>query len=180
MKFSGMLFNGSLLLALSAGCGDSGETTGTGGGGGSGGAGGGNPTVDDAAVSADAADYKTLTKLNSAPFMSAQHQGQPMVNVYVNGVASATYAKVADGAALTFAEGSLIVKEMLDPEGEPMMLTAMYKGPEGYDAENADWWWGMLTLDGMPAQSGSVGKVALCSGCHGARETTDFAFGIPQ
>lgn len=178
MKLSDAVSYGTILLALSAGCGDSGETTGTGGGGDEGG--GGAPTVDDAAVSADAADYKTLTKVNALPFMSAQHQGRPMVNVYVNAAANATYAKVAEGGALTFAEGSLIVKEMLDPEGEPMMLTAMYKGPEGYDADNADWWWGMLTLDGMPAQSGSVGKVALCSTCHGARETTDFAFGIPQ
>ena len=165
------------------GCSD--DEAGTGGAGGDGGdgtggsGGGGQVTVDDAAISQQAAGYAQLTKVNQAPFMSAQHDGMPMVNVYVNGVGAAEYAKVPMGAA-SFPEGTLIVKEMLDAQGQPMMLTAMYKAPEGYDPTNRDWWWGMLMPNGTPAQSGSVGKIAMCNGCHQSQTSTDAAFGLPQ
>ena len=173
-------------LSLFTACGDSGSSGGggsggEGGSGGSGGDGGSAPvTVDDSELGAQAADVASLTKVNVEPFMSAQHMGNPMVNVYVNDVAADSYAEVTTGSPVTFPEGSMIVKEMLDPEGTPMMLTAMFKADAGYDSDNNDWWWGMLTLDGQPAESGSVGKIAMCNGCHQAQTTTDATFGLPN
>ena len=162
---------------LMLGCGDSDTGSGGSGEGGGGEGGGSSATVDDAELSAMAADYASLTKANPAPFMSAQHDGMPMVNVFYNDVASEHYP-ITSGP-FTFAEGSMIVKEMLGPDDQPMMLTAMYKGPAGYDPDNGDWWWGMLTLEGEPAMPGSVGKIAMCTGCHQGQSDTDFAFGIP-
>jgi hypothetical protein len=173
-----------LVLGLlgSIACGDSDGSGGSAGGeeGGAGGSGGGATVeVDDAELSAMAADYATLTKVNDAPFMSAQHAGMPMVNVYVSSSAVSAYEGIASGSA-SFPEGTLIVKEMLDADGNPEVLTAMYKAPEGYDPENLDWWWGMLTPAGEPAMSGSVGKIGMCNDCHQAQAATDAAFGLPQ
>ncbi len=132
--------------------------------------------IDEDAVVADALDYANLTRINLNPFFS-QHSGVDEVNVYVLPNAVDDYKSIDpnDPSAVTFAEGTLIVKEHIS-SGEATAVTIMFKGPAGYDPEHNDWWWGMSDLEGNLLNAGPA--VSECVGCHIDVSGTDFVYGI--
>jgi hypothetical protein len=126
-----------------------------------------------------AATYATFVKANATPFVTQQHQGNPLVNVYANATAAPAYSAITPTAAgAVFPQGSMLVKEMLDPAGGPPILTVMYKLPPGYDDANGNWWRGRLNADGSSTGAGLTGKVSFCISCHAAAKS-DGAFGLP-
>lgn len=144
------------------------------------GAGGTGAALSDAQIERLAATYTTFDKMNAKPFVTAQHQGNAMVNVYANAVAADTYRTVAPTSTNAhFPEGSMLVKEMLDANGGKPVLTVMYKLPPGYDTQHGDWWRGRLSVDGSPTSPELVGKVGFCISCHEAASATDHAYGLP-
>jgi hypothetical protein len=140
-------------------------------------------TLDDTAIETLAGQYTSFAKITKTPFQTQAHAGNPMVNVYANSVAEATYSGIdsSGNAPPGFAMpvGSLIVKEMLDPNGGAPILTAMYKKAPGYDTANHDWWYGRLNADGSPTDPSYVGMVSFCIACHSGADTSDFTFGVP-
>ena len=164
-----------------AGCGSPSAASPAGGGGAAGSAGGsGASALSDAEIEQLAATYPTFQKVNAKPFVTQQHQGNPMVNVYANAIAADTYkAVLPSSTSAHFAQGSMLVKEMLDASGGPPILTVMYKLPAGYDSANGDWWRGRLNADGSATAPDLVGKVGFCLSCHSAAKATDAAFGLP-
>ncbi len=136
---------------------------------------------DDAALRAEASSYRQFTKVNPQPFRTAQHQGNSMVNVWTNELATAPYLQLnatPPAQPLAFPVGAMVVKEMLAADGSPEILTVMAKQPPGYDPTNGDWWFARLDSNANATRSDFVGRVGFCIACHNGA-AGDHLFGVP-
>lgn len=134
--------------------------------------------IDEAAVQAMAADFASLTQVSDVPEPS-QHALADTVTFYVADDALDLYLTVDPDAPteVSFPEGSLLVKENLNANGESFGYFAMYKGPEGYDPSGNDWYWLRVDENGAVGNSGQVG---FCKDCHGGgAAVSDFVYGVP-
>jgi hypothetical protein len=141
----------------------------------------GGCTNDETTAIGDAArDYPTFQRANARPFATAQHQGNPNVNVWTNDLATDPYRSLSAGFATDpeFPVGSMIVKEMLDDDGAPSILTVMAKQSAGFDPDHRDWWYGRLAVDGSPTSGNFVGKVSFCIACHAGAGSGRYVFGV--
>ncbi|HEY2515299.1 MAG TPA: hypothetical protein VGI39_30740 [Polyangiaceae bacterium] len=79
--------------------------------------------------------------------------------------------------------GTVIVRAVQDASGNVTKLTVMCKGPQGFNPELGDWWFGVTDPNGNPlVDDGGVqelGKLTNCYGCHVPHESEDFLFGVP-
>ena len=98
-------------------------------------------------------------------------------DVYVNDT-GASHALLED---FPFPDGTVLVKESLDPDMlEVFVITTMRK-VEGFDPDNNDWQYGMFErndegeLEGMWAEAGTE-MHQMCSGCHANAADNDFVF----
>lgn len=125
----------------------------------------GQPPFDEAEVIELGGQYATmLVQINDQPFAS-QHGLADTVNVFVDS-ANADLYRTLDPAApadLDFPEGALVVKEHLDPDGNPNGYLMMYQGPDGYAPDANDWFWARVDGSGATQESGAVG---FCINCH--------------
>lgn len=46
--------------------------------------------------------------------------------------------------------GTIIVREVLDPDGEVETLTVMKRAPDGYSPAHGDFWYAVLEPSGLP------------------------------
>lgn len=143
--------------------------------------------VDDQALLSEALTYRdpgAFTQLNNSAYASALG-GESFINVYVSAGAFNTYAVVdpgAPGTGITLPEGTIIVREVLEPSGKVKRLTLMAKGPAGYNPDLGDYWFAVTEPDGTPVVENGVtrvGRLADCYGCHVPRATDDYLFGVP-
>jgi hypothetical protein len=143
--------------------------------------------IDDQALLREALTYRdsqAFTPLNNPAYASALG-GEAFINVYVSAFAFDTYAAVdpdGPGTGITLPEGTIIVREVLDPSGKVKRLTLMAKGPAGYNPDLGDYWFAVTEPDGTPVvENGATraGKLADCYSCHLARASDDFLFGVP-
>ena len=131
-------------------------------------------------IGVQASGYLTFELINARPFPTAQHQGNPLVNVWTDELATAPYRALSVGATggRDVPVGAMIVKEMMDAGGESPVLTVMAKQPSGYDPQNGDWWYGRLNTDGGATNPSFVGKVGFCISCHAGASGGDHLFGV--
>jgi len=131
-------------------------------------------------IGARASAYPSFELINARPFPTTQHQGNPLVKVWTDELATAPYRALSVGATggRDVAVGAMIVKEMMGASGEPPVLTVMAKQPSGYDPQNGDWWYGRLNADGTATNSSFVGKVGFCISCHAGASGGDHLFGV--
>ncbi len=125
--------------------------------------------------------YQSWTKVNSQTItgdttgvLGKAHEGSSgFREVYVN----AKGAGASSGSAsLPYPEGTIIVKDSFKNagggKGALTAVTLMVKRSGGYDAENGDWEYIMLTPK-MKVQA--QGRLSACISCHLAAEN-DFVF----
>ena len=196
--YAGLFAVGLALLALTAGCGTTdkdngcgcsacgcddgcgcGESSGCGDGCGKGcgcvdgcgcdGCGcGGTTDASDAKHAANLMkQYRKWTKTNEKQFRSKPHKA--MITNWVN----ATGAKTFRSGKGTFPAGSVIAKEGWK-KGKLALVFFMEKRA-GYDKDNANWWYGTVSVSGKVMNSG---KVASCASCHAGADN-DYVFGNP-
>ncbi len=98
-------------------------------------------------------------------------------DVYINEIGAGN-AFVED---FPFPDGTVLVKESIDPESlEVFVMTAMRK-VEGFDPDNGDWQYGMFErtengeFEGMWADVGTE-MHQMCVGCHTNAADNDFVF----
>ena len=128
------------------------------------------------------ADYTSWTKVNAESItgdttgaLGKAHEGTKGIReVYVN---SAGEAVSFGNAAFPYPVGSIIVKESYKAEGGAKgglsNSTIMIKRESGYDSENGDWEYAMLTAKGKVQSQGALGT---CTGCHSAAADSDYVF----
>ena len=143
--------------------------------------------TDDAALDAtalqSAATWNQLPRINSKAYVSAI--GSFDINVFVSGDV-ADFRQIhpeTNGSHVKVAEGTVIVRAVLDGSGAVEKLTLMAKGPPGYDATLGDWWFGVTDPTGTPLVTNGVpqiGRLTDCHTCHAPRASDDFVFGVPR
>ena len=87
------------------------------------------------------------------------------------------------GSAVTMPPGTLIVRQVLDAQGQVTKVTLMAKQRAGYDPTLGDWWFGVTDPAGQPLSDASgpqVGRLTECHGCHLPRAQDDYLFGVPK
>jgi hypothetical protein len=127
------------------------------------------------------ATYETWKQVNTATISGDQtgvlgkaHEGSAgFREVFVNDIGEATSA---GAAALPYPTGSIIVKESYKnkagEKGSLTSVTIMVKREMGYDPENGDWEY--IMLSGSMKKQGQ-GALGACISCHAAAEN-DFVF----
>jgi hypothetical protein len=124
------------------------------------------------AAATDCSDWRSWTKVNKERFLSEGHGGK-WVDVYVEAQYADAYMKAASPAPA----GMRVIKAgYKDQAGTKFeALTVMGKMPAGYDAEHGDWYYGVLTEDGVTAKM--QGKLEMCIDCHSQASDRDYLFG---
>lgn len=134
--------------------------------------------IDEDALLAELLDYKNrLEPIGSGPEELETHADAAHVEVWATpGVAELfdTIDPMDPSQAIEFERGVTFVKEHYDEDGNMFGINVMYKGPEGYDPNNADWVW-LLSRDDAATQ---FGRVEFCQECHSAARNSDFVIGF--
>jgi len=130
-------------------------------------------------------DSPAFVRLNDAPYPTGLGTGAD-INVYVSANAYVAYASITPentGSGVTVPEGTLIVREVLEPSGAVKTLTLMYKGPAGYNPDLGDFWFGVTDAALTPvldsAGARKIGRVHECYSCHIPRANDGYLFGVP-
>lgn len=130
----------------------------------------------DRAMMQTALTYKSFRRVNERSYTSTV--GAFNINVYVHGD-SRTYRGIhpeTTGTAMVDI-GTVIVREVLDANGQVAKLTMMAKGANGYDGTLGDWWFAEADSQGNPTK---MGRLTECHSCHIPRAAEDYLFGVPQ
>jgi len=116
--------------------------------------------------------------MNTQPFPS-QVAADRFINVWANELARSVYDDVhVDGEATggRLPAGAMIVRELVDAEGQRVKYTVLVQQPEGSNPDTQDMWF---------SETGPDGKLrtddlsATCFTCHAARPDHAFLFGVP-
>jgi hypothetical protein len=138
----------------------------------------GSASAADAAAPVPAAlpsDFRTsFTRVGRARFVSRGHLDDRFaVDVYAN--AGAMSAFKSD--VVSFPPGAMLVKEQFDKTvagDRPAGILAMEKREAGFDPDNGDWRWIVVSAKGEIVKEG---KIEQCAACH--RESKhDFVFRV--
>jgi hypothetical protein len=145
-------------------------------------------SVDDTSVLSALAGFRdspAFVKVNDAPYATGLGTGA-LVNVYVSAQAFAPYASITPektGSGAEVPEGTMIVREVLEPSGAVKTLTLMVKGPKGYNPDLGDYWFGVTDANAVPVLdtqgAKKLGRVEECYSCHTPRASDDWLFGVP-
>jgi hypothetical protein len=131
----------------------------------------------------EAANVGAFTRINRAPYGSTV--GSFNLDVYVS-QAARSYGRIhpeTTGSGVSLPPGTLIVRQVLDAQGQVTKVTLMAKLAAGYDPTLGDWWFGVTDPAGVPLVDGAgpqVGRLTDCHGCHLPRAGDDYLFGVPQ
>ena len=121
-------------------------------------------------------------RINTQPYPSTL--GAFNIDVYASQDAR-DYAKIhpeTTGSHVTVPIGTLIVRQVLDANGQVTKVTLMGKATAGYDPTLGDWWFGVTDPSGNPLSDDTglqVGRLTQCHGCHVPRAEDDYLFGVP-
>jgi len=138
------------------------------------------PSPFDLATMATVMTYKSRAFEPVNKISYASTVGTFEINVYITGDAG-TYWRIHPEteatAPLTVGVGTVIVREVLDPQGAVSSITAIAKAPAGFDPTLDDWWFAEADPSGTPQQ---IGAVSACHSCHVPRAADDYLFGVPR
>ncbi len=108
------------------------------------------------------------------------------INVWVSMSSLDAYRGISsadEGSGAELDVGAMVVREILDEQGEITKLTVLVKGPLDANPDLGGWVFGVYGTDGsiLFDDSGEpqVGALASCTGCHLARMEDDYLFGLP-
>jgi hypothetical protein len=137
-----------------------------------------------AAVESGGYDSSPALAQASTGYPSAVATGATIVE-WISADALAAYQTIrpdAKGSRASLPAGTVIVRAVEDASGAVTKLTLMVKGEPGYNPDLGDWWFGETDPAGIPLTDDAgvdLGKLTGCYGCHLARSTDDFLFGVP-
>lgn len=74
-----------------------------------------------------------------------------------------------------YADQTVSVKESYGAERGPINRLYVMKKIKGYDSANGDWFYAVMSTEGVPSQKG---KVSFCISCHAGAKAKDYLFGF--
>ncbi len=156
-----------------AGCGGCGDGCGCGagcGGCGDGCGGGGSSAADTRHAKTLVKAYRTFKKTNATAFTSKPHKRHKVHN-WVNKIGLKTFTSGKGD----YRPGAVVVKEGWS-KGKRSWFWIMEKRGAGYDSDNGDWYYAMVSAGGSVKMAGRIGA---CADCH-SNASNDFVFGNPK
>jgi hypothetical protein len=130
--------------------------------------------------------HEGFTHVNAKPYASSLGPPPPIIDVWIDPLGAADYAKIDPGRTGSGAHvprGTQIVRAVLDADGNVAKLTMMCKGEPGYDPSFGDWWFAETDAKGTPINGDDgaplIGALESCHSCHLDRMSDDFLFGVP-
>lgn len=136
----------------------------------------------DRTMLARVARYPDMQPINTRPI--ASELGAFQIDCYAQGDV-AGYRRIhpeTTGTNIRVEPGTVIVRAVLAPDSRPAKLTAMGKGPPGFDPTFGDWWFAVTDPRGEPLEDDGelqIGRLETCHECHRDRARDDFLFGVP-
>jgi hypothetical protein len=127
-------------------------------------------------VSDDVDGYFSWTRLNpQRNFIESAHPAPK--DVYVND----TGVQHALDRAFPFAEGTVLVKEVMDDDGLQVAMLPSMRKVAGFDPDGNDWQYAMFERQDDGSFAGEWVDVgtdmhAMCSSCHANASDNDYAF----
>lgn len=127
----------------------------------------------------------TLERLDAAPVMTQHLEGVGLAGVWADPDSATIFRTLRPEqleAGEPFPEGSILVKDNFDAEGNPVdVLNVMVKFEPGYNPAGNDWFFAAITREGEVILdiAGKGGDVEFCRDCHqqlGAN--TDLVIGL--
>ena len=112
--------------------------------------------------------YKNFKALNSELKPSGIHGSK--VKTFLDEKGFESYEK----KSFPYPDGTMAVKESFSSDGKLNRLYLMKK-IKGYDPENNDWYYALMSTEGKPSQSG---KVSFCIQCHTSAKDKDYLYGF--
>lgn len=108
------------------------------------------------------------------PKSAGSGHGQPFLRVRFNAIAATQLDSTGKiNVNASFAEGSLIVKELCENTGDLDRYAILYKKPTHVNADPKGWVWGYINADGSVAVSASK-KGNSCISCHSQSGNIDY------
>lgn len=124
----------------------------------------------DAELKQLASEYQqTLVAIKAALTPSSIHGTQ--VRTFLNPEALTAY----QAKNYPYAAGTVSIKESHGAEAESINRLYVMKKVPGYDPEHGDWFYGVMSTEGVPSQKG---KVQFCISCHQGAQDKDYLFGF--
>lgn len=122
--------------------------------------------------------------INAKPYPSSLSSSNINVFVSTEGWWEFLHASPeSTGQGVALPEGTIIVREVLDEDGEVETLTVMRRGPDGYSPGHGDMWYAVLEPSGFPRIENDellIGRLEeRCAGCHDERAADGHLFGVP-
>jgi hypothetical protein len=124
--------------------------------------------------------YRTSIKfrhVTAQRFASGAAKGST-IDLWITSSSEAAYAKIdpaQGGSRVKLARGAVIVREVVDANGDVKSATLMFKGQKGYNPALGDWGFGTIDASGKL----KMGALKECFACHDARGSDDYLFGVP-
>lgn len=115
-----------------------------------------------------AESYQTYQAINSELKPSNIHGSQ--VKTFIDKTGIENY----QNKTFPYPEGTVSIKESFDSKGELNRLYIMKK-IEGYDPEHNDWYYGVMSPEGVASKSG---RLSSCISCHEGAKDKDYLFGF--
>ena len=142
-------------------------------------------TYDPAEVYASAANFETELERIDAQMIDSMHgDGLGFARIWANEAAAEVFRGI-DGtdpnATAEYPRGSILVKENLDTNGDPIALTVLAKFEEGYNDKADDWHFAMIDYEGnvIMGVEGTGSEVEFCRDCHSQMgPNTDHTIGL--
>lgn len=137
-------------------------------------------------IIAESIDFATaLERLDYAPVPSVHGTMDGLAEFYANESAAEVFRGIDVGdpsATAEFPRGALLVKNLLDINGEPLgVLTILAKFEAGYGEKYDDWFFAMVNFEGevIDDMIGNGPSVYHCYDCHQQQApNTDLVIGL--
>lgn len=125
------------------------------------------------------ADYHGWHRANVNKIMTPSAHPE-MKDVYFNDAAAEGFDAAEASFSFPHADGSVFVKETLDPDSLEVTVLAVMRKVEGFDADHGDWEWGMWERNGDGLFEGGWLELEagqeMCAECHSRMADNDFTF----
>jgi hypothetical protein len=141
-------------------------------------------TIDETALVLKALKYKSQDFIRASSVYPSSATKSAQIQVFVSKEAHEAYQRIepsATGSDQRIAEGSIVVREILDKAGIVQKLTMVAQGPKGYNPISGDLWFASTDINGNFLKDGTTslhGPLPTCSGCHAARAMDGYLFGV--
>ncbi len=121
-------------------------------------------------------------RITASPFSSGV---TGLIEVSVASEAAAAYRRIVPNGppeTISLPLGSLIIREVLDDQGNVVKLTVIGQGPAGYNPDVSDFWFAVTDPSGNVLtvnDERQLGALVSCQGCHVAQRSNSYLFGVP-